>query len=565
MEYKRAVEDKYLGPLIKTSMTRCIHCTRCIRFFEQIAGEFSLGQVGRGKKNEISGYIENMMTNELSGNVVDLCPVGALNNAPYSFQARPWELKHHYTTDVLDGVGANIEVHTRGSDTMRILPRINDEVNEEWISDKSRHAFDGLKKQRLTLPMLRKEDGSFKELRWEEAIAIARDKLSAAKGDEICGMIGPFMDLETLVVFKDLLNRLNCENYDVRTNAPKLGSDFRSKYLMNSRIMGVDDADLLLLVGCNPRTEAPVLNARIRKAINLNGLEVYVVGSAPDISYDYTHLGNSPLTLTHIAQGDHPFCQRLSKAELPMVLVGSRALERSDGDAILNTINKIAEGTNVINKELNWNGIGVLHNEQGKVGQLELGMNSNPQYLEKNKPKVVYLLGADDLRPEEIPEDAFVIYQGHTGDEGAYYADLILPGASYLEKQATYVNMEGRPQRARAATSPPGFAREDWMILRALSEELQIQLPYDSLDEIRTRIAELAPHLLKFDFVEPFGFEDLAHKPGQAMKLNSTPFTDNIDNFYMDDAISRQSQVMARCTKELNPKKQFNFRSLYYS
>lgn len=274
MEYKRGVEDKNLGPLIKTSMTRCIHCTRCVRFTELIAGEFTLGQVMRGKSNEISTYVESMVHNELSGNVVDLCPVGALNNLPYSFQARPWELKSNYTIDVMDGLGSNIDAHTRGSDLLRILPRINEEVNEEWISDKSRHAFDGLKKQRLTMPLMRKADGSFADLTWQEALEEAGKQLSSVKGEEIQGIIGQFQDVESIVAFKDLLNRLNCDNLDVRSNAPHFNADFRSSYLFNSTVTGIDDTDLLLMIGTNPKTENPVLNARIRKAIMVNGLEV---------------------------------------------------------------------------------------------------------------------------------------------------------------------------------------------------------------------------------------------------------------------------------------------------
>jgi NADH dehydrogenase (ubiquinone) Fe-S protein 1 len=311
MEYKRAVEDKKIGPLIKTSMTRCIHCTRCVRFTEQIGGEFSLGQVGRGKINEISTYVQNMVTHELSGNVVDLCPVGALNNLPYSFQARPWELKSNYTIDVMDALGSNIDAQNRGSDMLRILPRVHEEVNEEWISDKSRHAFDGLKKQRLSTPLVRKEDGSFAELTWEEALSTLASKLSEVDGDEIQGMIGEFMDCEGMLAFKDLLNKLNCDNIDVKSNAMHINADFRSQYLMNSRVTGLDETDLLLLVGVNPRQENPVLNARIRKAVQINGLEVALIGSAPNLPYDYIHLGNSPKTLQELADGSHPYSERL--------------------------------------------------------------------------------------------------------------------------------------------------------------------------------------------------------------------------------------------------------------
>jgi NADH dehydrogenase (ubiquinone) Fe-S protein 1 len=334
MEYKRAVEDKQLGPLIKTSMTRCIHCTRCVRFTELIAGEYTLGQVMRGKQNEISTYIESMVTNELSGNVVDLCPVGALNNLPYSFQARPWELKSNYSIDVMDAMGANIDVHTRGADIMRILPRINEVVNEEWISDKSRHAFDGLKKQRLTIPMSRKTDGSFAELTWQEALELAAKKLGEVPGEDIQGMIGQFQDLESMVAFKDLLNRLNCENIDGRSNAPAMKADFRAQYLMNSQITGIDETDLLILVGTNPKVDCPVLNARIRKAVSVNGLEVAVIGPANNLTYNYTHLGNSTQVLKDLAEGNHPFCERIGRATLPMILTGSETLARTDGEAI---------------------------------------------------------------------------------------------------------------------------------------------------------------------------------------------------------------------------------------
>lgn len=442
-EYKRAVEDKQLGPLIKTSMTRCIHCTRCVRFTELIAGEYTLGQVMRGKANEITTYIEKVVTNELSGNVVDLCPVGALNNLPYSFQARPWELKSNYTIDCMDAMGANIDAHVRGADLLRILPRINEEVNEEWISDKSRHAFDGLKKQRLTVPMSRNADGTFAELNWQEAMQIAAEKLTSVTGDKIQGVIGQFQDVESIVAYKDLMNRLNCDNLDVRSNQAELSCDFRSQYLMNSKIMGIDETDLLLFIGSNPKTENPVLNARIRKAVNVNGLDVAVIGPANNLTYNYSHLGNSLKTLQEIAEGTHPFCERLAQAELPMIIVGNDTLSRTDGQTVQNLINQIASKTNVINEEEGWNGVNILHTDASRVGALDLGIV--PQ-TSMDGAKVVVLLGADNFRHEDIPEDAYVIYMGTTGDEGVYYADLIIPTASYLEKDGTFVNMDGRVQ-----------------------------------------------------------------------------------------------------------------------
>mmetsp|Transcript_426 Transcript_426/g.599 ORF Transcript_426/g.599 Transcript_426/m.599 type:complete len:523 (-) Transcript_426:188-1756(-) len=512
----------------------------------------------RGKANEISTYIEKVVSNELSGNVVDLCPVGALNNLPYSFQARPWELKSNYTIDAMDAMGANIDAHTRGSDLLRILPRINEEVNEEWISDKSRHAFDGLKKQRLTVPMSRKADGTYGELDWQEAMQAAAQKLSSVRGEEIQGVIGPFQDVESIVAFKDLLNRLNCDNLDVRSNQAGLNADFRSQYLMNSRIVGIDETDLLIFVGTNPKTENPVLNARIKKSVQVNGLDVAVIGPANNLSYEYTHLGNTLQTLQELADGTHPFCERLAQAELPMIVVGNETLAREDGQAIQNLINDLASKTNLINEAEGWNGVNILHTEASRVGALDLGVV--PRTDVDANAKVVFLLGADNFRHEDIPEDAYVIYMGTSGDEGVYYADLILPTSSYLERNGTYVNMDGRVQQTRATITPPGFARDDWMVLRALSEELGIPLPYDSLDEVRTRLAELAPHLVRYDHIEPGSFDRVSLMDSGDRKLSKALLSDAVDNFYMTDPISRNSHIMARCTRELNPAKQTNFK-----
>ena len=360
------------------------------------------------------------------------------------------------------------------------------------------------------------------------------------------------------MAYKDLMNRLNCENLDVRQNAPYFNADFRSQYLMNSRVTGIDDTDLLILVGCNPKLENPVLNARIKKAVMVNGLEVAVIGSAPDVPYNYIHLGNSTETLKKLADGSHPFPERLKEADLPMILVSSLTLERTDSEGIMNCINQLQNGTNLLSTEEQWNGFNVLHNDSGKVNALELGITPK-ELSEVPQPKVVYLLGNDEFKHEEIPEDAYVIYQGHTGDEGALYADLILPTSSYLEKQATYVNTDGRPQRTRSCLTSPGFSQDDWMVFRALSEEIGSPLPYDTVEELRTRISEIAPHVVKFDHIESSGFEKLAHKPNGNTGLNGTNMVENIDNFYMTDVISRNSHVMARCTRELNPLKDFNF------
>lgn len=560
-EYKRAVEDKYLGPLIRTVMNRCIHCTRCIRFTEQIAGEHTLGTTGRGEHTEIGTYIEALVTNELSANATDLCPVGALTHLPYTFIARPWELKSVYSTDVLDAVGSAIEINYRGGEVLRVLPRIHEEVNQEWISDKTRFAFDGLKKQRLSFPIQKTADGQIKELRWEEAMSIIRDEFEKVTGDEIAGMIGRFADLESICAFRDLLHRLGCEKIETNSLAPKVNVNLRSEYLFNSTIPGIEEADYILMVGCNPKTEAPVLNARIRPLVEDQGLEVGVIGYSSEFRYKYDHIGTSTNALKEIAEGNHPVADKLKEAKLPMIIVSGHVLSREDGEAVLNNLKQIAQDTNVINVDEAWNGLNILHNEISKVGACDLGIQQYSGSDNMKGVKLVYLLGSDDFREEDIPEDAFVIYQGHTGDKGAHFADIVLPGASYLEKHATYVNTDGRVQIARKAAAPPALAREDWMILRALSEELGAPLPYDTIEELRGRISDLAPHLVKYDGNEIAGFEELViqNKRGSD-EMNGTAFDDPVDNFYMTDVISKHSSVMARCSKEFNPRKNKNFR-----
>lgn len=388
-------------------------------------------------------------------------------------------------------------------------------------------------------------------------MSLAAQKLTSVSGDKIQGVIGQFQDVEGIMAYKDLMNRLNCDNLDVRSNQAELNCDFRSQYLMNSRIVGIDETDLLIFIGSNPKTENPVLNARIRKAVNVNGLDVAVIGPANNLTYNYSHLGNSLQTLKEIADGTHPFCERLAQAELPMIVVGDDTLARKDGKAVQNLINEIASKTNLINEEEGWNGINILHQDASTVGKLDLGIV--PQ-TSMDGAKVVVLFGADNFRHEDIPEDAYVIYMGTSGDEGVYYADLILPTSSYLERDGTYVNLDGRVQQTRSAVTPPGFARDDWMVLRALSEELGTPLPYDSLDEVRTRLAEIAPHLVRYDTIESCSFDRIALTDSGDRQVSRAILTDAVDNFYMTDPISRNSHVMARCTRELNPAKQTNFK-----
>jgi len=561
MEYKRAVENKNLGPLVQTWMTRCIHCTRCVRFAREIAGVYNLGATGRGKSTEIGTYVESMITSELSGNLPDVCPVGALVNGPYAFTSRPWELKNYNSVDVMDSMGSAIQIDTRGSEIMRILPRVHEEINEEWLGDKSRHAFDGLKFQRLTTPLQRAPDNTFTELSWQEALEKVAKELNSVSGDEISAIIGEFADVESIVALKDLLNRFDCDNFEIRTDAPKFNADFRSSYVMNSRLTGVEEADLLLLVGTNPKYEAPVFNSRILKAVNHNGLKVALLGSAVDLTYKYTHLGNSTQTLLDIAEGRHPFCAQLANAKLPMVLVGAKTLERPDGRAVLETLRTVAQNSPIINKEAGWNGFNILHSDAARVGALDIGINSIPNPNAK-KPKIVFILGADNIRTEDIPEDAFVVYLGTHGDNGAYFADIVLPGAAYTEKTTTFVNTEGRVQMSKMVVPPPGQARNDWEVIRALSEEAGQSLPYDNIEEIRYRIAELAPHLLKYDYIEPTVFGEYGVRAlKNSEELNLTPLVDHIDNYYQTDAISRSSVNMAKCSTAFNIHKFSNFRS----
>lgn len=426
----------------------------------------------------------------------------------------------------MDALGSSIQVDTRGAEILRVLPRIHEEVNEEWISDKSRFSYDGLKKQRLTVPLRRTKEGTFEELTWEEAMSVVARKLNEINGNEMSAIIGGFADVESIVALKDLLNRFDCDNFEIRTDAPKFSADLRPGYIMNSRISGIEDTDLILLVGVNPKLENPVLNTRILKAVK-RGAKVAVIGTPVDLGYDYTHLGNTTSTLVEIAEGSHPFCARLSNAKLPMVLLGSRTLERPDGHGILSATKYLSNHSNIVNPAEGWNGFNILHSEGSRVGALDIGISSitDPNH----KPKLVYILGADNIRTEDIPEDAFVIYQGTHGDEGAYFADIILPGAAYTEKSATFVNTEGRVQQSRLVVQPPGVAKEDWKIIRALSEECGQSLPYDNIEEMRYRIAELAPHLLKYDHIEPSLFSKLAlHVPDQT-EVNLTPLNDTID------------------------------------
>jgi NADH-quinone oxidoreductase subunit G len=548
-ENKRSVTDKDLGPLISTHMTRCIHCTRCIRFANEVAGVEELGATGRGEHMEIGTWIEHAVLSELSGNMIDICPVGALNSKPYEYRARSWELRKTESIDVLDAVGCNIRVDARGSEVMRIVPRLNEDINEEWISDKSRFACDGLKKRRLDVPMV-KRDGKLQPTSWQDAFATIKARLAGLEGDKVGAIVGDLVDCEAMMVLRDLMTALGSPHLDCRQDGAKIGAQARCSYLFNTTIAGIEGADLCLLVGTNPRAEAALVNARLRKCWRQGGFTVGRVGPPVDLTYPVSELGAGPQTLAELAAGEHAFCQHLEQAVRPMLILGQATLARSDGNAILATAREIAERYGMMRDD--WNGFNVLHSAAARVGGLELGLVPGKggkdvagilKAAGKGTIEVVFLLGADEIDTDELG-DAFVIYQGHHGDRGATCADVILPGAAYTEKNATYVNTEGRPQRAKLAVFPPGEAKEDWKILRALSEVLGKTVPLDTLRQVRARMSEIAPQLAEQDLIQPA----LWQKFGRKGKLDPAPFASPIEDFYRTDPISRSSVVMAECS-----------------
>ncbi|ODV79603.1 NADH-ubiquinone oxidoreductase 78 kDa subunit mitochondrial precursor [Suhomyces tanzawaensis NRRL Y-17324] len=557
---KRAVENKAIGPLVKTSMNRCIHCTRCVRFMNDVAGAPELGTAGRGNDMQIGTYIERNINSEMSGNIIDLCPVGALTSKPYAFRARPWELKRTETIDVMDAVGSNIRVDARGIEVMRVLPRLNDEVNEEWLSDKSRFACDGLKTQRLTTPLIRNGD-KFETATWDEAlstVAAAYAKI-APKDNEIKAIAGALTDAESLVVLKDLVNKLGSENVttDVKSAVEAHGVDIRSNYIFNTSIEGIEDADQILLVGTNPRHEAAVLNARIRKVWLRQNLEISAVGQEFESTFDVSNLGADVKALEKALSSE--VGEKLAKAKNPLIIVGSGVAESEDAQAIYKLVGDFsAKNANFNTGE--WNGLNLLHREASRVAALDLGFATLDPEVAATKAKFIYLLGADEIKNQDIPKDAFVVYQGHHGDLGASFADVILPGSAYTEKAATYVNTEGRAQSTRAATNAPQAAREDWKIIRALSEYLNAKLPYDDILAVRTRLGEVAPHFVRHNVIEPvskdiaqIGFLDLVNK-NKSAKIVGGALKNPIDNFYFTDVISRSSPTMAKCISAFGAK-----------
>ena len=554
LENKRAVPEKNFGPLIKTFMTRCIHCTRCIRFATEIAGVPELGATGRGENMEVGTYVEKALTSELSGNMIDLCPVGALTNGPYSYNARSWELKKTETVDVMDAVGSSIRVDARGPEVMRVLPRINEDVNEEWISDKTRFACDGLRRQRLDRPYVRR-DGHLAPATWSEAFTAIAERLAGVAGPRIAAIAGNLADCESMLALKDLIAALGSASIDCRQDGARLDASVRAGYLFNTTIAGIEEADACLLIGTNPRREASLINARLRKRYLRGGFPIGVVGPASDLTYGCEHLGDGAEVLARIVSGRHPFAKVLEGADRPMLIVGMGALARADGARMLGAARKLAESRGMVREGEDWNGFNVLHTAAARVGGLDLGLVPGEggrdvagilEGATRGDVEVVYLLGADEIDMSGLG-GAFVIYQGHHGDAGANRADVILPGAAYTEKNATYVNTEGRVQLTRLAVHPPGEAREDWTIIRALSDALGRTLPFDTRDQVRERMVALNSSFTSLDTVAPAPWGAF----GAEGEPDPVPFALPVDNFYMTDPISRASATMARCTEAL--------------
>ncbi|MDC0037788.1 NADH-quinone oxidoreductase subunit NuoG [Alphaproteobacteria bacterium] len=551
-ENKRAVKNKYMGPLVSTIMTRCIHCTRCVRFSTEIAGVDDIGLLGRGENAEITTYLEKTIESELSGNVIDLCPVGALTNKPYAFQSRPWELKKTESVDVFDGMGASIRIDSKGKNVLRVLPRLNEEINEEWINDKTRFAIDGLSRQRLDKPYIKIKD-KLEATSWDTALKLVASEIKKRGPENTSAFSGKLTDIESLYSTKNFLKLLNSEFYDCRFDNTQFVSGHRSSYLFNSSFQKIDEADAILIIGSNPKWEAAVLNSRIRKAYLNNNCQIALIGPKINLTYKYTHLSNDISYLNNILNENSDFLEHLRSAKKPLMLIGSSAINYNDGIKILKICAEICNKYNIVNETEN--GFNVLNQNISRVGALDIGFysknfdnefnNSLAQHIRNTNP-VVFLLGLDEINFSSL-KDSFIIYIGHHGDEGANNADIILPSPAFPEKTSTFVNIEGRVLQTTKCFNPIGDAKEEWKIFRALSQEFNEQLKFNNLKELRQEIVKRFPHLNQLNTLP----NKSEIKFGKSHIINNREIEYNIKNFYMTDSISRASVNMANCTKEI--------------
>ena len=536
-ENKRAVTEKYMGPLIKTVMTRCIHCTRCVRFAEEVAGVEEIGAIGRGESMQITSYLEKAVTSEVSGNVIDLCPVGALTSKPYAFQARPWELKKTDSIDVMDAIGSNIVVGSRGAAVLRVTPRLNDDVNEEWLADKSRFAVDGLSERRLDTPWVR-VNGKLQKATWAEAFTAVAAGLKGLKGDEIAGIVGDLNAVEEMVALRDLLATLGSTRIESRQDGALFDTGEPANWLFNTGLAGIETADAILLVGTNPRQEAALLNVRLRKAVKKGGAKAYNIGPAVDLSFPIAQLGDDAALLTALPAD---VVAAFAAAQRPAIILGMGALKTpglyAAARAAAVQLGVVKDG---------WNGFNLVHTAAARAGALRLGLAVDGgvnALLGDTGVKALFLVGADEVN---VMSGRFTVYIGTHGDHGVRHADVILPAAAYTEKPGTYVNMEGRVQRALKATQPPGDAREDWTILRALSSVLGQKLPYDDLSALRRRIAADWPDLAR---------DGLIARVGTLPAVNATPVQGALhlaySNYHLTNPVARASATMAACVSSL--------------
>jgi len=541
-ENKRQVTEKNMGPLIKTQMTRCIHCTRCVRFATEIAGVEEIGAIGRGEDMQITTYLEQSMQSELSANVVDLCPVGALTSKPYAFEARPWELKKTESIDVMDAIGSNIRVDTYGWEVKRILPRINEDINEEWISDKTRHACDGLLNQRLDTPYI-KYNGKFEKASWPEVLNIIKSKFKNADKEKICGLTGDLVNMETLYIFKEFFNKtLGSQNLESRNNHTYLNPKNRENYLFNSSINGIEETDFIFLLGTNPRFEATILNARIRKAYLQNKTKIISLNEMGDLTFPYQSLDGNTETIKKIIEGKHEVSDLIKQAKKPMVIIGQSALKSKSSKYIFESIKKILEENNQFS--IDWNALNVISENASTVGAFDLGIykttngdNEVLKDLEAHKFEIVYLLGLDSINFEKKNE--FIIYQGSHGDKGAEMADIILPGATYTEQNGYFTNLEGKLQKAYKASYPPELAKEDWAIINELAESMNHRKLFNDKDELDSSlINQINLHIEKNTSIKSSSIKELIFQ-NEEIKIDS--------DYYYSNVIARASKTMSEC------------------
>ena len=547
VENKRYVKEKYMGPLIKTQMTRCIHCTRCVRFATEVAGVPEIGAIGRGENMEITTYLEKAMQSELSANVIDLCPVGALTSKPYAFEARPWELKKTESIDVMDAVGSNIRVDTYNWEVKRILPRLNNNINEEWISDKTRYSCDGLLKQRLDVPYVKKNN-KLEKSTWEEVISILAEQIKRINPNEIGGHIGDMVNLENALSFKKLFSVLKSNNLEFRERKFYINSSEKSNYIFNSSIKGIEQSDLILLVGTNPRHEATMLNARIRKVFVQKKVPIYSIGNPGNLTYDYAIIGNSTDDIKKILNNESDFSKKLSSSKRPIIIIGESVLELNSGRYITESFKSLLKKNNFITKD--WNAFNILPQNASTVGLIDLKIlpkedeekNSFFERLNKNQFRLLYLLGSDNL---DIKKDnEFIVYQGSHGDRGAEIADLVLPSAAFTEQNGLYENLEGRVQECKKASYPIGESLEDWKIFNLILKKLGKNENLSNFDSLRKEVLNLIPNYTKLNELPSFKESEVIHTT--ANFVSEEVHIKELDYFFTN-AISRASKTMSEC------------------